>query len=109
MRQELIQQTQDIAAIATTALDSILALRAQLLSEIDNVLDDPSQVDRIIALDKQMHDIDTAIGQVRFYLLGYHRTLASAQAIAQGNIELSNQIVEKERPLLVVLPIAKSR
>ncbi len=27
-----------------------------------------------------------AIGQVRFYLLGFHLTLASAQALAQGNI-----------------------
>ncbi len=92
-----------MAATATAALDSILALRAQLLVEIDSALDDPSQANHISALDKQLHDIDMAIGQVRIYLLGFHRTLASAQALAQGNIEITQQIAVQEKTWLVAV------
>jgi hypothetical protein len=45
-----------------------------------------------------------AIGQVRIYLLGFHRTLASAQALAQGNIEIPYPIANKEKSNLEIVP-----
>ncbi len=104
MRQELIDQTQDMAATATAVLESFLNLRVQILAEIESMLDDPSKANRINSLDKQLRDIDIAIGQVRIYLLDFHSTLVSAQALAQGKIEIPPQIVQKEKPWLVKSP-----
>lgn len=63
-----------MTATTTAAQDSILALRLQLLIEIDSALqssalDNPTQADRITVLDKQLHDLDMAIVQVRIHLL----------------------------------------
>ncbi len=79
-----------MASIAIAALDSILALRAQLLMEIDNAQEDPSQsmyscrsllaCHRLAELEIQLRNIDITIGHVRIYLLDFHRTLASAWA-----------------------------
>ncbi len=49
MRQELIDQTQEMAAAATTALGSILALHAYRLAEVDSALDNPAQAGYIRA------------------------------------------------------------
>ncbi len=103
MRQELINQTQEMAATATAALETILALRLQLLADITIAKQDPAKADHLAELEKKLQDIHIAIIQVRMYLLGFHRTLTSAQALAEGNIEIPRQIANKEKPRLIVV------
>jgi hypothetical protein len=56
----------------------------------------------LVELEKQLRDIDMAVGQVRIYLLNFYRTLSSAQALALGNLVIPRQIVKKEKPWLVI-------
>jgi septation ring formation regulator EzrA len=109
MRPDRIQQVQDLLADSPEYLSSVLALRDQLLTEIQAIKTNYpiANTDRLLFYEKQLRDVDMALGEARTFILGFNQSLSTIQEIVEAKLNDPESIAKEKarlraQPMVVV-------
>ncbi len=113
MRSERIQQVQDLLADSPEHLASALALRRRLIEEIHSmeINHHTSDPDRLLFYEKQLRDVDMALGEARTFIIGFNQSLATIQETVEAKLADPERIAKEKarleaQPMVVVIPQA---